>query len=117
LAVATEDDPCKRLLYSEDEVRNPGYPGALMFLGVSLALLGVLTCVRSVLRGDVAGALISPLLPLIPGVYLIVKSVRAQRAQRREAWMCERCDYDRRGVAKDAACPECGTVPSDILPS
>jgi rubrerythrin len=26
-------------------------------------------------------------------------------------WSCPRCGYDRRGLAADAKCPECGMVP------
>jgi hypothetical protein len=36
----------------------------------------------------------------------------AKRLQRRrELGLCIACGYDRRGLAADATCPECGTVP------
>jgi rubrerythrin len=33
-----------------------------------------------------------------------------RRRMRRD--LCPRCGYDRRGLAADAKCPECGSVPS-----
>jgi rubrerythrin len=32
--------------------------------------------------------------------------------QKRKNGACQACGYDRRGLATDAACPECGTVPT-----
>ncbi len=32
--------------------------------------------------------------------------------RRRRAWQCPKCGYDRRGLAADAVCPECGAVSS-----
>jgi hypothetical protein len=34
------------------------------------------------------------------------------RARRRGRDTCRSCGYDRRGLAADAKCPECGTVPA-----
>jgi hypothetical protein len=44
-----------------------------------------------------------------PAVVLWWPQVRAVR--RRLAGRCPKCGYDRRGIAADAKCPECGTVP------
>jgi hypothetical protein len=38
---------------------------------------------------------------------------RLRRPERRtELGQCPECGYDRRGLAADAKCPECGTVPA-----
>lgn len=61
-----------------------------------------------------------PIRPLWPGfavntlVYAAVVSVpfwlfgAIRRWRRRANWQCDRCGYDRRGLALSAACPECG---------
>lgn len=35
-----------------------------------------------------------------------------RRRRRSRVGMCVRCGYDRRGLAADAKCPECGTIPT-----
>jgi len=106
--VAHEDGPSKNRLYSDDEVTNPGYPGALLVLGLPLALMGLAIGVVAHLKREDGHAAIGLLLLLVPGVSLITKALRARRAQRREAWACRGCGYDRRGLAESAVCPECG---------
>jgi hypothetical protein len=59
--------------------------------------------------------LVFPILPLavvsgLPAAWLAVGDLRISR--RRRAGCCLSCGYDRRGLALDAECPECGTIPS-----
>ncbi len=110
--VHVEDESRKRQLYTDKGVANPGYPGALLMLGVPLTLIGSLMFVVAILHGEAIGGAICACVAVIPGVMLILKSRRARRAQRRKAWECPRCGYDRRGLAAGGACPECGTVPT-----
>jgi hypothetical protein len=42
--------------------------------------------------------------PLAVGLYLLDR----RRSRREQAGQCERCGYDRAGLATEAACPECG---------
>ena len=52
-----------------------------------------------------------PLLMTGIGGGLLWKSeLRSER--KRRAGLCPSCGYDRRGLAADAKCPECGTVPA-----
>ena len=111
----------KDQLYSEEEVKNPGYPGALLILGIPLLVLGALGVWRAVVTSIPSSAVFAAAIFIVPGTLLAIKSVRARRAQRRESWICRRCGYDRRGLASDAACPECGTIrtptPKQVIPS
>lgn len=47
-------------------------------------------------------------IPLIAGACAWWLFGAARRAQRRAMDRCVRCGYDRRGVAEEVACPECG---------
>jgi hypothetical protein len=47
---------------------------------------------------------------LLPAALLWGADVRL--ARRRRGGLCLSCGYDRRGLAADAKCPECGTVPT-----
>jgi hypothetical protein len=98
-------------LYSTDEVGNPGYPGALLILGIPLVLIGVVTVANAITHLDGVAIAVRTVFFLLPGTFLVLKSVRARRVQRREAYLCRECGYDRRGLAADAMCPECGAVP------
>lgn len=49
------------------------------------------------------------LLAATPAFFLWRGDVRT--ARRRRAGRCLSCGYDRRGLAPDAKCPECGAVP------
>ena len=50
---------------------------------------------------------------------LLIRILRVRYIRRHRRWAstgaCMRCGYDRGGLAADAKCPECGTVPA--LPS
>lgn len=107
----------KNQLYSEDEVTNPGYPGALVILAVPLLLIGLTGLSATIAGGDLIGTALLSALFLLPGAVLVIKSARARRVQRREPWACPTCDYDRRNLAPGAKCPECGAPPSDVTPN
>jgi hypothetical protein len=72
----------KDQLYSETEVKNPGYPGALLILSAPLLIFGGVGIVRAALQGDWIGVALWAMVWAWPGVALVVKSVRARRAQR-----------------------------------
>jgi uncharacterized membrane protein HdeD (DUF308 family) len=110
--VSKSEGDSKNQLFSEDEVKNPGYPGALLILGVPLVLIGSVIVTRAVLNGDLVSGALGFLLALVPGAAVIVKSARARHVQARPPWACPRCGYDRRGLDDSTACPECGTVPT-----
>ena len=53
-------------------------------------------------------------LPLLVGVFvcsITAAILRARSRARRAPFACAWCDYDRRGLATDAPCPECGRFP------
>jgi hypothetical protein len=56
--------------------------------------------------------------PLWPAVAILLGAAAAswipaaRRMIRRRAGRCAECGYDRRGLADDSKCPECGTVPT-----
>ena len=104
----SEQPPSAGQLYSEDEVANSGYPGALMVLGAPLALMGLVIGVGAVFHGDLLSAGFVTVLVTAPGAGLVIKALRARRAQVRPWWICWMCGYDRRGLGEDAPCPECG---------
>jgi len=56
------------------EFRNPGYPGALLILGIPVTLFGALALV--------SGNLLFGALAVSGGVGLIAESIRVRRAQR-----------------------------------
>jgi hypothetical protein len=101
----------KNQLYSEDEVTNPGYPGALLIVGVpswsseSSASMGIR-------QGELVGTALVGVFFLLPGASVVIKSMRARRARRREPRTCPACGYDRRGLTADGNCPECGAAPT-----
>jgi hypothetical protein len=75
------------------QAKAPGYAGLVFGASDKVWLVGV--------------SLLYPVaLTLIPAALLWY---RDRRGTGRHA--CKKCGYDRRGLAADAKCPECGTVP------
>jgi Zn finger protein HypA/HybF involved in hydrogenase expression len=62
-------------------------------------------------NGEMIGVPLWALLPVVmlPAAILWGADVRLVRRRRRG--LCPSCGYDRRGLAPDANCPECGNVP------
>jgi hypothetical protein len=45
---------------------------------------------------------------LLPTLFVALAAPRVREQRRRRAGLCASCGYDRRDLAGDAPCPECG---------
>jgi hypothetical protein len=54
----------------------------------------------------------APLWPLVLALLLACLWTWRRHFRARDPLSCVACGYSRRGLAADAKCPECGTVPS-----
>jgi hypothetical protein len=105
---------CGRLLYGYpdiDDFSGPPTLGRYHDGGFHLAW--------SWYRGDVDFAMPTIGVPLWPfACVALLTTVTAWRldtlARRRAHTHCPKCNYDRAGIAKDAACPECGALATAI---
>jgi hypothetical protein len=52
-----------------------------------------------------------PVIVLAGAATLVLWRPESERGRRKRLGLCRSCGYDRRGLAPDAPCPECGTVP------
>jgi hypothetical protein len=97
-------------------MRNAGRPGLWLIVGIVFVLVGLgLIAMALHPMSDAWGLVVVGVLHVAFGAMNILtwRKHRVDYSEYRRI-ACQKCGYDRRGLAEGATCPECGATPGAV---